>query len=201
MDVKTSIESGDSIALRRLLTERPARANEIIRRGPNEKNACCPLHYVCDVVFQGTLASGREMPLVEALIEAGADVDFHNGDPLNAAASLLAEDVGIRLLEAGARPELVGPIFGETALHWAANTGLARLVDRLIEKGAPLALKDKKYGATPLAWALHSWTQKPQAGHREVVARLIAAGAKVEPYWLASEQIRADAALLAALRG
>lgn len=35
------------------------------------------------------------------------------------AASLGAEDVGLRLLDAGAQPELLG-IFGETALHWAA---------------------------------------------------------------------------------
>lgn len=31
MDVKAAIESGDSEALRRLLSEQPARANELIR--------------------------------------------------------------------------------------------------------------------------------------------------------------------------
>src|SRR5712691_7022599 len=121
MDVKTALENGDSSALRRLLAEQPDRANEIIHWGPNGKNTCCPLHYVCDMVFNGRLASGREMPLVEALLEAGADVDFQNGDPLNAAASLWAEELGIRLLDAGAKPELVRRGSGETALHWAAH--------------------------------------------------------------------------------
>jgi ankyrin repeat protein len=50
--------------------------------------------------------------VAEALIEAGADLNFQKdgkGDtPLIGAASLGAEDVGIRLLDAGANPLLRG---------------------------------------------------------------------------------------------
>ena len=64
--------------------------------------------------------------MADALIEAGADLNFQKdgkGDtPLIGAASLGAEDVGIRLLDAGANPLLRG-LFGETALHWAAMLG------------------------------------------------------------------------------
>jgi len=66
------------------------------------------------------------------LSEETADINSENGGPLNGAASLGAEDVGIRLLAAGARADLLGR-FGETALHWAAYLGASRLVDRLIQ--------------------------------------------------------------------
>ena len=87
------------------------------------------------MLFEGTLKRGAALPLIDALIQAGADLDFQRdgkGDtPLIGAASLLAEDVGIRLLEAGANPRLRG-IFGETALHWAALLGEDRLARKLI---------------------------------------------------------------------
>jgi hypothetical protein len=47
--------------------------------------------------FEGRLQSGKELPLMEALIQAGANVDFQrNGEgdtPLIGAASLGAEEV------------------------------------------------------------------------------------------------------------
>jgi hypothetical protein len=69
--------------------------------------------------FEGKLPKGTEVPVIEALIEAGADVNFQrdredgkrSDTPLIGAASLGAEDAGIRLLDAGARPELRG-LFG-----------------------------------------------------------------------------------------
>ena len=107
MDVKTAIENGDSAALRRLLSEHPPRANELIRWG---KCLTHPLHYISDMLFAGTLQKGKELPLVDALIEAGSNLDFNNDGkgeaPLIGAASLGGEQVGIRLLDAGARPEV-----------------------------------------------------------------------------------------------
>jgi hypothetical protein len=44
MDVKAAIEHGDASALRHLLARQPARTNEVILWGPDEKNRCCPLH-------------------------------------------------------------------------------------------------------------------------------------------------------------
>ena len=117
------------------------------------------------------------------------------------AASLGAEDVGIRLLDAGARPETRG-MFGETALHWAAMLGENRLVARLIE-ASDLNLKDQKYNSPPLGWAIHGWSNPPAGNHGrqiEVVAQLVAAGATIEPGIMESESVRSSRAMLAALR-
>ncbi len=213
MDVKTAIRSGDAGALRGLLAEDPSRANALIVWGDNRGDGNCilthPLHYVCDMLFEGTLPMGRELPLIEALIEAGADLDFQrdgrrgkNDTPLIGAASLGAEEVGLRLLDAGARPERRG-MFGETALHWAALLGEDRLAGRLMA-GSDVNLRDEKYKSTPLGWAIHGW-RNPPAGNRgrqrEVVALLVGAGAEVEAEWLESEEVRGDVEMLAALRG
>jgi ankyrin repeat protein len=205
IDVKTAIRHGDVETLRNLLAEDASRANALVRWGTNDCILTHPLHYISDMLFEGTLEKGKELPLVEALVQAGADLDFQSDGksdtPLIGAASLAAEEVGLRLLDAGARADLRG-IFGETALHWAALLGEDRLGGRLIE-GSDLDLKDEKYNSPPLGWAIHG-CYNPPAGNRgrqrEVVALLIAAGAKVESNWLESDQVRADPAMLAALR-
>jgi ankyrin repeat protein len=209
MDVKTAIERGDADALRQLLAENPPFANELIRWGKNERCLTHPLHFVSDMLFEGTLQPGRELALVETLIQAGADLNFQRAredgrtsdSPLIGAASLGAEEVGLRLLEAGARPELRG-LFGETALHWAALLGEDRLAERLIE-GADLNLRDEKYNSPPLGWAVQGWGDPPARNHTrqpEVILLLIAAGANVEPKWLDSQKVSANPAILSALR-
>src|SRR4051794_30960107 len=157
MDMRAAIETGDAGALRTLLAEDPSRANQLLQWGSKCEIRTHPLHYISDMLFDGTLPKGRELPLVEALLAAGADINHQapNGEtPLIGAASLAAEDVGLRLLDAGAQPDLTGG-FGETALHWAANLGLPRLVARLIERASDLNRKDARYNSTPLGWALH----------------------------------------------
>jgi len=204
MHVKTAIEGGDVAALQRLLAANPGFVNTTIRWGKNDEILTQPLHFVCDKVFDGTLPAERAVLLARALIEAGADIDNQNGDPLNAAASLGATGVGLLLLDAGARPDLRG-LFGETALHWAAITGNAVLVQHLLEKGAPVDVKDEKYQATPIGWALHGWNQPPPPGnhgrHGEAVVALVRAGAIVDPNWLAEAQARGQADVVHALRG
>ncbi|HEV3196784.1 MAG TPA: ankyrin repeat domain-containing protein [Bryobacteraceae bacterium] len=209
MDVKKAIRTGDADALRSLLIEDSSRANALVRWGKNDCVLTHPLHYVSDMLFEGTLRKGKELPLIEALIQAGADLDFQrdredgkkSDTPLIGAASLAAEEVGLRLLEAGARPELRG-LFGETALHWAALLGEDRLAGRLIAR-SDLDLKDEKYNSSPLGWAVHG-RYNPPAGNQgrqcEVAALLVSAGAKVESDWLESGQVRADPIMLAALR-
>jgi len=210
MDMKTAIATGDAQALRLLLREDPSLANALIRWGEKDGILTHPLHYVSDMLFSGALERGKELPLIDALIEAGADLDYQKeradrkkGDtPLIGAASLGAEEAGLRLLQAGARPELRG-LFGETALHWASLLGEERLVKELI-RGSDLNLRDDKYNSPPLGWAIHGCYDAPGGNHgnqREVAALLVAAGAKVEARWLESEQVRADAAMLTALRG
>src|SRR5437870_2082015 len=104
MDVKTAIRNGDAEALCRLLAEDPSQANALVRWGRNDCVLTHPLHYVSDLLFEGTLKTGQELPLVDALIRAGADLDFQrNGPygksdtPLIGAASLGAEGVGLTL--------------------------------------------------------------------------------------------------------
>ena len=64
------------------------------RWGANDCVLTHPLHYVPDMLFDSTLKKGKELPLVEVLIQAGADLDFHRnrkGDtPLNGAEAYLS---------------------------------------------------------------------------------------------------------------
>ena len=112
VDVKTAIQNGEADALRRLLAEDSSRANALVRWGKNDCILTHPLHYVSDMLFENVLQRGKELPLIEALVQAGADLDFQRdgkGDtPLIGAASLGAEEVGLKLTDAGARPELRG---------------------------------------------------------------------------------------------
>ena len=208
MDVRTAIQNGDAAALRRLLAEDSSRANELIRWGEWKPCFTHPLHFISDMLFKGTLPKGKEIPLVDALLDAGADLDFQSsredgkkGDtPLIGAASLGAEDVGLRLLALGAKPDLRG-LFGEIALHWAAMLGEDRLVAELI-RVSNVNLKDDKYDSPPLGWAIHGWCNPPAGNHgrqREAAILLVTAGARVEQQWLEEDKVRADPEMLAAL--
>jgi hypothetical protein len=77
MDVKTAICNGDAAELRQTLSADPAKANSLVSWSPNCRILTHPLHYVSDMLFNGVLPKGKELPLIEALLEAGADVDFH----------------------------------------------------------------------------------------------------------------------------
>ncbi|HMG88234.1 MAG TPA: ankyrin repeat domain-containing protein [Terracidiphilus sp.] len=204
MDVKTAIRQGDAAALRLLLAEDASLADALIRWGHNDCIHTHPLHYVSDMIFDGTLKRGAALPLLEALIQSGADLDFQRdgkGDtPLIGAASLIAEDVGLRLLEAGANPRLRG-IFGETALHWSALLGEDRLARKLIPV-SDIDLKDEKYNSPPLGWAIHQYfepLEKSREKQLKVASLLVVAGATIEPEWINSDRVRNDPAMLAAL--
>jgi uncharacterized protein len=203
--VKQALQDGDASALRRILAKDPALANALIRWGTNDCVQTHPLHYVSDLLFERKLQKGRELPVIDALIEAGAQLDFQRngkGDtPLIGAASLGAEEVGLRLLKAGANPSLLG-LFGETALHWAALLGEAKLAKKLIPC-SDLNLKDEKYQSPPLGWAVHGFSDPPAGNHGhqiEVAKLLVAAGAKVDPKWLESKAVLENPRMLAALR-
>lgn len=197
-DIRTAIENGDVTRLRALLAEDPTRANEHVRWGPEWAIRTHPLHFVSDKLFDGTLERSREaetaVPMIDALIEAGADVNHFSREesphepkcetPLNGAASLGAQDVGIRLIEAGADTAKIN-LLGETALHWAAVLGLDRLVERILRAEAPhhisLRVRDANWDSTPLGWARHGAAEPPagSAGrHSEVIAALVRAGAE-----------------------
>jgi hypothetical protein len=61
--MKAAIENGDIDALRRLLAEEPARANELIEWGKTCEIRTHPLHYISDMLIDGRLDRGKEMPL------------------------------------------------------------------------------------------------------------------------------------------
>jgi hypothetical protein len=102
---------------------------------------------------------------------------------------------------------------GETGLHWAAYSGHSDIVKLLLKRNAPVEVKDQNFGGTPLGWALYGWCNPPPesrpAGYYDVVKLLIAAGATVDPAWLADpdrelplvRKIRDDPRMLAALGG
>ena len=202
--IREAIQSGDVAALRRLLAEDTKQANALINWGRTCQSWAAPLHYVSDMIFDGTLERTKALPLIDALLQAGAEVNYQKPDrgetALIGAASLGAEEVGLRLLDAGADPHRLG-LFGETALHWASIMGEDRLVDRLLEKGTSVNQADHKYHATPLGWALHGWTdptRRSEGRYYDVVRRLVAAGASVEVDMM-SATVRADPAMLSAL--
>ncbi len=209
MDVKTAICNADAEELRRILSADQAKANALVSWGPNCRIFTHPLHFVSDMLFNGVLSKGKELPLIDALLEAGADVDFrkegNDETPLIGAASLGAEDVAMRLLDSGAQPHLRGE-GGETALHWAALFGEYRLALRLVE-GADLDLEDARYHSTPLGWAVHGFCERPadnpaNHGHqREVAALLAAHGAMVRRDWLQEDAVLVDPEMLRILQG
>jgi hypothetical protein len=205
-DVKAAIHAGDVIGLRELLAADRTRANALIRWGKNDCIGTHPLHYLSDAILEGILDAAKAVSLVEVLLEGGSQVDFHEPGkretPLMGAASLGAEDVGLRLLDAGAAVGIRG-LFDETPLHWAAIMGLRRLVRRMIEAGADVNAEDRKYQSSPLGWALQRWTKTPaeerRGQHDQVVRQLVAAGAHVRGEWLESKDIQARPDVIAAL--
>jgi ankyrin repeat protein len=92
---------------------------------------------------------------------------------------------------------------GATGLHWAALGADAETVKLLLERKAPVDVDDETWNGTPLGWALHGWLNpSPEIvrdGYYEVAALLVAAGSAVRAEWLASEKVRADPRMLAAL--
>jgi ankyrin repeat protein len=100
---------------------------------------------------------------------------------------------------------------GETGLHWAAYGGHEEIVELLLEINSPLDVKDQIHGGTPLGWAIYAWSNPApefkNARHREVVERLVRAGAAVDWEWIdhsdrgssLGSKLRADARMIAAL--
>src|SRR4051812_1097713 len=103
---------------------------------------------------------------------------------------------------------------GNGALHWAAYGGFPDTVQLLLERGAAVNDVDESFDGTPLGWALYAWgnrtlTQQERDDFYTVVARLVRAGATVDPASFdgdaerdrAQRKLRADPRMLNALKG
>ena len=170
MDVKTAIRKGDSATLGSLLAEDPSQANALIRWGSNDCILTHPLHYVSDMLFDGTLKRGAELPLIDALIHAGANPRLRGifGETALHWAAMLGEDRLAQRLIPLSEIDLNDQKYNSSPLGWA--------VHGCYNPGAG-----------------------NQGRQCEVASFLVAAGAAVEPTWLQSDQVRADPAMLAAL--
>ena len=93
------------------------------------------------------VARGKNLPLVKALLRAGANPDYCLW------AAVWANDLRLLkvLLRAGSRTELT--FDGETPLIYAARLGRERMIPDLLRAGAIAAVKDAK-GMTSLDYAL-----------------------------------------------
>ena len=139
-----------------------------------------------DAVFLGdgtaliAAANNGDLAMVDLLLAQGADADLAvrgDGSPLIAAAAGGHADIVDRLLKAGAPPDRIVP-GDETALINAARRGQMATVRRLVEAGADvnLAVMAPRAGRpderrSPLGMAR-------RAGRAEVIAYLIAQGAR-----------------------
>jgi hypothetical protein len=100
-----------------------------------------------------------------------------------------------------------------TFLQSAALGGHADVVDLLLARGIPVGVVETRFGGTPLNWALHGWSNARSHSARDryyaVVARLVRAGAAINPVWLDetaeqtlfSRTLRSEPRMVAALRG
>lgn len=113
------------------------------------------------------------LEIVEALIEAGADIDYQNYFGQTALIEAIYNNrlnVVLKLIKSGASVDL--QFAGATALMTAARKGHLEIVQALIEAGANIEHQNEE-GETVLMGASKN-------GFSEVVQELIKAGAKID---------------------
>ncbi|MSO21362.1 MAG: ankyrin repeat domain-containing protein [Acidobacteria bacterium] len=112
--------------------------------------------------------------ITDQLIAKGAKLDAANENGVTAlalACSNGSEPMAQRLLQAGASPN-AKLWSGETPLMICARSGLLKPVQTMLSRGGNANHREERRGQTALMWAV-------AAGHAEVAAALVAAGAEV----------------------
>jgi ankyrin repeat protein len=111
------------------------------------------------------------------------DMPRHYHALLGHAAHLRMDDAFRRMLAAGFDP-MAPALDGGTALHQAAWTGAADLVELLLKSRQwDLEIRDPTHDGTPLGWACHGSAncRHPKGDYERTVRLLLDAGAKVDP--------------------
>jgi ankyrin repeat protein len=128
---------------------------ELIAANPSLLNAYAPdgFHPLGLAVFFGNTST------VDALLEAGADVNLQSRESmkvsaLHSAAAARRPDLAEKLLARGANPNLRGE-GGFTVFHAVAITGQIDLAVMLLRHGADVNAQDNS-GKTPLAHAINN---------------------------------------------
>jgi len=120
-------------------------------------------------------AHWSNLEIVDQLLRAGADVDpvnDHGVTPLALACENGHAAIAGRLLDAGANPNAVLPVQGETVLMTAALAGSVEIVTMLLDRGAAVDARTRQSGQTALMWAVSE-------NHHQIVGRLVERGADV----------------------
>jgi ankyrin repeat protein len=100
------------------------------------------------------------------------------------------------LLEKGIDPDT--RVHGESGLHWSSFGPRPDVARLLLDRGADVHLRDGRFNSTPLDWTLFAWAKAEGVARErgyELVALLVAAGARVYVPWLeanAGRQARTD---------
>jgi uncharacterized protein len=187
--IQTFITSLNYAGLQRALLDNPALANAGLPFDEKNPALAHPLHRVCDGVFTGLYSDNDAVTLASIFLDHGAHVNGFGlipleDTPLISAASLLAEQTGILYTKRGANIYHIGG-GGATALHWAAWTGLEKLVDQLISAGADIHLRCIDQESTPLLWAVHGYKYRGGVNRRnqlDCIRLLLASGAEKDAY-------------------
>ena len=151
-------------------TGQTARVRQLLAASPSLVNTYAPdgFHPLGLAAFFGNKAT------VEALLEAGADVNQQSRESmkvsaLHSSAAALRPDIAAILLARGANPNVRAEA-GVTVLHEVAVTGQIDLAELLLRHGADVNARDNA-GKTPLAHAIDSKRDAMVAWLREHGAR------------------------------
>ena len=165
-DVADAVMRGDSVAVRRLLTQKADVS------APQADGATA-LHWA---VYQGDVAT------VDLLLNSGANVKAANSfgaTPLSLAAENGDPAIVKRLLDAGADAnERMGN--SDTALMMASRTGNVATMQLLLDRGADVNAKETVRGTTALMWAV---AQRHPAAVQLLVDRGADVSASSNPAW------------------
>ena len=123
------------------------------------------LEYAC---FNG------HFQVVRLLLSKGGDPNGNgSGIPLMEAARHGHDDIARELILRGANPHLTDPVYGCSALHWAAIEQQSKSCEYLVKAGASLDLLDKS-GNAPLyyatAWLKNEMKQVASLNNHKLVA-------------------------------